>query len=272
MAGADQTLTRIGASSQFAWLRQMARESRKSAEPFVIAVASALIAWEILGRWLSFPFLPPFTQVLWASWELLIDGKILGNLAASVVGLTLGYALAVVLGVTIGALMGRCQKVEYMLDPYLTAGLASPTLVYVPILFTLFGVSRVAQIAVIFLYAIFVIIVNTMTGIRAVDPDLLDMARSFGAGERQLFWRVMLPAALPTVMAGLRLGMGRAVKGMINSEMFIALIGLGALIKTYGGRFDAEKVLGVLLYVVIVAVIGTTIVQIVDRRLTNWCA
>jgi NitT/TauT family transport system permease protein len=271
MAGMDQTPTRLSASSRFAWLRQTAWESRKSVQAFVIAVASALIIWEILGRWLRFPFLPAFTQVLRASWELLIDGKILGNLAASLVGLTLGYALAVLLGVTVGAMMGRYHKVEHLLDPYLTAGLASPTLVYVPILFALFGVSRVAQVAVVFLYAIFVIIVNTMTGIRTVDPDLLDMARSFGAGERKLFWRVMLPAALPTTMAGLRLGMGRAVKGMINSEMFIALIGLGALIKTYGGRFDAEKVLGVLLYVIVVAVIGTSIVQVVDRRLTNWC-
>jgi NitT/TauT family transport system permease protein len=271
MVGMDRNLSRGRAYLRLSWLQRTVFDSAQDIQSYGIAVAFALVTWEILGRWLRFPFLPPFTRVLQASWELLASGKILANLAASLVGLAIGYALAVLLGVTLGALMGRYRNVEYLLDPYLTAGLASPALVYVPILFALFGVSRTAQIAVVFLYAVFVIIVNTMAGIRAVDGDLLAMAHSFGASERQLFWRVLLPASLPTTMAGLRVGMGRAVKGMINSEMFIALFGLGALIKAYGGRFDAEKVLGVLLYVVLVALIGTGLVQFVSRRLTSWC-
>lgn len=271
MAGMTPTLTRVRALAPFTWFQRIALDSAKHIQRHAVAIVCALVAWELLGRWVRYPFLPPFTRVLRASWELLASGKILGNLTASLVGLTLGYSLAATLGVIIGALMGRYRKVEYLLDPYLNAGLAAPGLVYVPILFALFGVSRLTQIAVVFIYAFFVIIVNTMTGIRIVDGDLLEMARSFGASERQLFSRVMLPAALPMTMAGLRMGMARGVKGMINGEMFIALIGLGALIKTYGGRFDAEKVLAVLLYVIGVALIGTGIVQVVDRRLTRWC-
>jgi ABC-type nitrate/sulfonate/bicarbonate transport system permease component len=271
MAGVGQSLTRLRSRPHLSWIGQASWQATRRMQPYLIAAVCAMVAWELLGRWLSFPFLPPFTRVLMASWELLVSGKILGNLAASLLGLTLGYALAVVAGITIGTLMGRYRMAEHLLDPYLTAGLASPTLVYLPILFALFGVSRAAQVAVVFLYAVFIIIVNTMTGIRTVDTDLLEMGRSFGASERQLFWKVMLPASLPTIMAGLRLGMGRAVKGMINSEMFIALFGLGALIKMYGGRFDAERVLGILLYVVALALIGTGIVQLADRRLTSWC-
>lgn len=240
-------------------------------QPYVVAIALALVMWELLGRALRFPFLPPFSRVLAASWELMLSGKILANLAASLASLALGYALAAVLGVFVGALMGRYRKVEYLLDPYINAFLASPSLIYVPVLFALFGVSRASQVAIVFIYAFFVIVVNTMTGIRSVDGTLLEMARSFGASERQLFWQVMLPAALPMTMAGLRIGMARAVKGMINGEMFIALIGLGALLRTYGGRFDAEKVLGILLYIVAVALIGAGLLQAIDRRVTYWC-
>jgi NitT/TauT family transport system permease protein len=240
-------------------------------QPYALAVVLALVAWEILGRVLHFPFLPPFSRVLAASWDLTLDGKILANLAASLTSLAIGYALAVVLGVSTGALMGRSRDVEYLLDPYVNVFLASPSLIYVPVLFALFGVSRASQVAIVFIYAFFIIVVNTMTGIRAVDGALVEMARSFGASERQLFWQVILPAAMPTTMAGLRMGMARAVKGMINGEMFIALIGLGALLRTYGGRFHVEKVLGILIYIVIVALVGAGAVQVIDRRVTHWC-
>jgi NitT/TauT family transport system permease protein len=96
------------------------------------------------------------------------------------------------------------------------------------------------------------------------------MGRSYCASERQLFLRIILPAATPLIMAGLRLGMGRAVKGMINGEMFIAIVGLGQVVTAAGGRFDAEGVLAVLLVIITVAMVAVKLVQIVDRRLTGW--
>lgn len=108
--------------------------------------------------------------------------------------------------------------------------------------------------------------------LRAGDAALTEMARSFGAGERQILFRAILPGALPVAMAGLRLGMARAMKGMINGEMFIALMGLGALVRTYGGRFDAVHVLAVLLVIVAVAVLGVGLIQALDRRLTRWAS
>jgi len=225
---------------------------------------------EILGRWLHFPFLPPVSAVIIAAWQMILSGEILGNLAVSLVGLASGFGLAASLGMLIGALMGRYRKVEHFLDLHVNAMLAAPSLIFVPILFAFFGVSRLSQVSVVFLYSFFSIIANTMAGIRTVDTHLVEMGRSFGATERQLFWKVMLPGALPLIMAGLRIGMGRAVKGMINGEMFIALIGLGALLKHYGSRFEADRVLGILLVIIVVAVITAGIVQALDRRLTKW--
>jgi NitT/TauT family transport system permease protein len=201
---------------------------------------------------------------------MIAGGEILRYLAASLGALVLGYGLAVAAGVTVGLLMGRYRRVEYVLDPYVNALLATPKIVLVPLLFALFGMSRSVQVAIVFLSAFFVIVINTMSAIRSVDSAYLEMARSFGASERQVFAKVLLPGSLPLTMAGLRLGMGRGVKGMINGEMFIVVFGLGGLLRTYGSRFDAEKVFAILLVVVGVALVCTSAVQAVERRATRW--
>jgi NitT/TauT family transport system permease protein len=236
----------------------------------LVALLAGLAAWELAGRTLGFAFLPPFSNVLRAAVDLVASGQILGYLAASLVSLAMGYGLAVAAGVLLGLAMGRYRWVEHTLAPFVDAFLATPKLVFVPILYAVFGVGRSAQVAIVFLSAFFVIVVNTMGAVRNVDGGHIQMARAFRASERQLFWKVLLPGALPLTMAGLRLGMGRAVRGMINGEMFIAVFGLGGLLRKYGSRFDSENVFAVLLVVVGVALICTFAVQTVERRVTAW--
>ena len=166
--------------------------------------------------------------------------------------------------------MGVYRKVERALDVYIYALLTAPSLVFAPLFFSLFGPDRMTIVAVIFMYAAFFIIINTSAAIKAVPTPLVEMGRSYCASDRQLFFEIILPAALPLVMAGLRLGMGRAVKGMINGEMFIAAVGLGQIVIEAQGAFDAETVLAVLLLIIIVALLATKLVKIVDGRLTSW--
>jgi NitT/TauT family transport system permease protein len=241
-----------------------------SAMPTWVALGVGMILWELAGRILNFRFLPPFSNVLSSLAYLIVKGKILDYLGASLIALIIGYLLAVVCGVTLGLLMGRYRQVEYTFDIYINALLATPKIILVPVLFALFGVNRNVEIVVIFLSAVFIIVVMTMSAMQTVDAKYVEMAQSFGATEQQLFWKILLPAALPLVMAGLRLGMARAVRGMINGEMFIAIFGLGGLLRTYGNRFDAEKVFAILLVVVSVALICTSIVQMIERQLTRW--
>jgi ABC-type nitrate/sulfonate/bicarbonate transport system permease component len=236
----------------------------------VLALLAGAAVWEVAGRALHYSFLPPFSNVLLAAARLIASGQVLGYLASSLLALLIGYALAVVSGVTLGVLMGRYRRVEYAFDMYIYALLATPKIALVPVLFAIFGVSRTVQIAVVFLSSFFIIVVSTMGAIRTVDATYVEMARSFGAKERQLFWKVLLPATLPLTMAGLRLGMGRAVRGMINGEMFIAVFGLGGLLRLYASQFDAEKVFAILLVVISVALICSSIVQAVERRVTRW--
>ncbi len=236
----------------------------------ILALAGGLLLWEAIGWLLDFAFLPPFSRVVQTSLRMILEGTIVASLTASLSGLALGYGFAAAGGVLLGTLMGRFPPIEHFFDVYIQAFLAAPTLIYVPILFALFGISRASQIAVVFLYAFFIITMNTMAGVRKVNPEWIEMARSFGASEWHLFWAIMLPASLPLVLSGLRTGLGRAVKGMINGEMFIALIGLGALIRRYGGRFDAERVLGILIVVIAMALLLTFLFGIVERRLLKW--
>jgi NitT/TauT family transport system permease protein len=236
----------------------------------LLALLFGIAAWEIAGRALRYGFLPPFSNVVRAGLDLVASGQIAGYLAASLVSLVAGYGLAVVLGVLLGLLMGRYRWIEYIFEMYINAFLAAPKIVFIPILYALFGVGRGTQVAVVFLAAFFIIVVNTMNGIRSVDRSYVEMARAFGASERQLFWRVLIPGAMPLTMAGLRLGVGRAVRGMIRGEMFIALFGLGALLRKYGSRFDSERVFAILLAVAGVALICTYAVQAVERRVIAW--
>ena len=234
------------------------------------ALLAGVAGWEVAGRTLHYSFLPPFSNVLRAAVGLIASGQILGYLAISLVSLAVGYGLAVVGGVLLGLLMGRYRWVEVVVDPYLGAFLAAPKLIFVPVLYALFGIGRGTQFAVVFLNAFFVIVVSTVTAIRQADVSTIEMARAFGTSERQLFSKVLLPGALPLTMVGLRLGMGRAVKGMISGEMFIALSGLGALLRKYGGRFDSERVFAILLVIIVVALACSAAVRAVERRVIVW--
>ena len=226
--------------------------------------------WELAGRALRFSFLPPISSVLIAAADLIASGQIAGHLLASLGSLAIGYGLAVVGGLTLGLLVGRYRWAEVALAPYINALLSTPKLVLVPILYSLLGLGRGVQVAVIFLNAFFIITVNTAAGIRSVEASYIEMARVFGAGEGQLFRKVLLPGALPLTMAGLRLGIGSAVKGMITGEMLVTVSGLGALLRKYGSRFDSAQLFAVLLVVVGVALLCTLFVQAIERRVTAW--
>lgn len=248
--------------NQLRWLRDRSATA--------ISLAMGAIAWEIAGRRLQMAWFPPFSEVIVALWDLTRQGLILANLVTSVRGMLIGFAFSAIFGVLIGGLMGRYRKVEWALDIYVSALLVAPTIVLAPIFFSIFGLSDLSRIAVVVVYSVFIVIQNTFTAFRAVDPALIEMAASFGAGERQIFARILVPGAMPLTMAGLRLGMGRAVKGMINGEMLIALVGLGALVERFGASFQSARVLAIVLTVIIVALVMAAVVKWVDHRVTGW--
>lgn len=238
--------------------------------PGVASVVVLVASWELVGRSVDAAFLPPLSAVLARLAEMTAAGLILASLATSLTNLVIGFAVSVVFGIGIGMLMGGYRRVEAALDIYVNALLTAPSLVFAPIFFSLFGLSRASIVALIVMYSIFVIIINTTEAIKNVSPALVEMGRSFTATDWQLFRKIVLPAATPLIMAGVRVGAGRAVKGMINGEMFIAIVGLGKVVIDAGRRFDAASVLAVLLVIIVVAFAVAKLIQLVDARLTSW--
>jgi len=236
----------------------------------MLSTLAGLVSWEVAGHALRFPWLPPFSRVVQGAWELIVTGQILGNLAISLSSLAMGVASALLIGLPLGLLMGWYPVLGATLDPYVDAMLASPTLAFVPIVFILFGLSPITRVIVVFLFAFFIIVINTESAVRQVDPTLVEMAEVYGARRTQVFWKVVLPDAMPLTMAGVRLGLVHGVKGMINGELFIALVGLGAMVRSYGGQFDSVHVWAIVIIIVVIAQILSGMVRLVDHRLTGW--
>jgi len=236
----------------------------------LVSILSLALLWEISGRALESSLIPPLSQIGAAWWKLFASGKLLSHLSLSLVTLAAGFFLAVGVGITVGVLMGRFRAVEYFLDLYVNSLMSAPATAFVPVLILWFGLGIESRVAVVFLFAVFVIIINTMTGVKQVDVVLVEMARSFGAREKEIFFKVVLPASLPAIMAGVRLGMGRAVKGMVTAEMLLTLTGVGAMIMQYGSAFATDSLFAVILTVLLIAMVATQLVQWLDRRLTGW--
>jgi len=235
-----------------------------------LSLAAGLLLWQVAGSVFRLDWLPPLSRVVADIGTMWAQGQLQPALSESVVNLVIGFVIAAVAGVTLGTLMSLFQKVAFALQPYVNAFLLAPSIVMAPVFFIFFGLSRATPIAVIVLYAVLFIAVNTQTALKTVDTQLVEMARSAGASRWQIYRFVIVPASLPLTMAGLRLGMGRCVKGMINGELFIAVVGLGRLDSSFAGAFDATGILAIMLIVVVVAVVATSAVQIVDRRLNSW--
>jgi NitT/TauT family transport system permease protein len=238
--------------------------------PAVLALLTGAIIWETTSRLWAFPFQPSIAAIVQATWRMTMSGEIPGNVGSSVAVLAAGYGLAVLLGVPAGLALGRYRTLTIIVEPYIDALLAVPNLLLVPIFFGVLGLGPATQVAVVFLYSFVIIVTMARSGLATVTADYVEMAKAFGASEPQVFRRVLLPGALPTVMAGLRLGISRAVRALIGAEMLIGPAGLGALLRQYGGRFDAASVFGILIVLVALALAVNHVVLTADRRLNHW--
>ncbi len=235
-------------------------------------VALALV-WEVGGRvWGSNLTVPPFSRVAAALVVQLASLELWAALGTTLVALVLGFGAAILVGIPLGFIIGWYRPAGRLAEVYLRLLLSMPVSPMVPVLVVIFGINRTAQAAVIFLFSIAVLVINTAAGVRGVSPRLVEMARSFGASDLLIFRRVVLPAAAPAVMAGLRLGTGRAVIGMVVAELVLLATGIGRLITRYSDSFQAAPLFAVILIVLSVGVGLIGCWQGLERRLLRWQA
>ncbi|MFL5755785.1 MAG: ABC transporter permease [Chloroflexota bacterium] len=198
------------------------------------------------------------------------SGVIWPHIGVSLLEWTVGFALAVVLGIPIGLLIGSFRRLEYVLDPWLSALYATPTVALIPLIILLFGVGTNSKFAVVFLEGFVTITISTITGAHAAEKKYLDLARSFRASRRLTFRSVTLPSSVPFIITGIRIGAGRALVGVVVSEFIAANVGLGFYISLNGTTLNASRVmLGILLIGLFGIGIGQAIRR-VERRFDAW--
>lgn len=241
---------------------------------FLPAVAAVifLTAWELFGRAVNPILFSPPSRVVRAFIELTADGRLPRAFLVTMNALTVGYALSVVVGLIVGVLMGRRSTLSRLLEPYVDAVYATPRVVIIPLVIIWFGVGYVGRVFLIWLGTVIPIILNTAIGVRNARPDLVEVARSMGASERDLIRHVIMPASVPYVVAGLRIGAGRALVGVIVAEIFLDLTGLGGIIQTESQYFRTANMLAA---VIVVAALGAIIIGSLgglERRFQSWKA
>jgi NitT/TauT family transport system permease protein len=236
----------------------------------LVSLVVVLGGWEILGARINPIFLSTPSRVTLALMDLVRTGQIFEALRLSVLGLAIGFGAAILVGVPTGILMGRSRTVEAALELWVNALFVTPRVALIPLLLIWFGIGFEAQVVVIFLSSIFPIIINCYAGVRNISATLVDTARAFCASERQLFFEVILPASVPFMMTGLRLGIGHAVIGMIVAQMFLALSGLGKLLVNYGDFFKTDYVFAVVIVIGLLGIVLTEAVKLIERRFAHW--
>jgi NitT/TauT family transport system permease protein len=235
----------------------------------VASVAALAAVWEVTGR-LSNPLIfPPLSRVIAAWFEIILSGELLRGLALSISALLLGLSLALMIGISIGVAMGWFRQLEHLVDTIFTLILVTPMVGLIPVLIIAFGLGLQVRVVAVFLFAVPIITFNSYTGTRQVDPNFVEMARAFGAGNWDILRKIVFPAAVPGIMAGVRLGIGRAVVGMISAELLIVSVGIGLVIMQYTGALETAKLYAAIATVIAIGVLVSHFGQWLDRTISE---
>lgn len=230
-----------------------------------------VIVWQLLASRTTPLILPSFTSVLEAMVQLTMSGELPVALRQSITLLAAGLAVAIVLGFFFGALIGRSKVAHWTLSPYFSALFVTPTVALVPLVLVWFGFGFSGRVLVVVLAALVPILISVASSLRDDPGELVEVARLFGLkGELQLLWHVRLRAAVPVIMSGMRLAVGRAVVGMAVAETYLRLGGIGGLIRAYGAVFRTDYVFAAIIPLSFLGIILTALMGRVERHYQGW--
>jgi NitT/TauT family transport system permease protein len=238
-----------------------------------VAVAIFLLVWELAGntfQWVNPMFMSAPSLIWKAAVQLFGSGEIWNDLRVSGIEFAWGYVLSVVVGVPFGIAIGWYRKFAYTCDPFVNAMNATPRVALLPLVIIWLGIGILSKVGIIFLGAVFPLIINTRDGVKTTPHNLLTAARSFGASEWQIFRSVVIPSTVPFILTGLRLAIGRALIGVMVGELYAATAGIGFMITVAGATFQTDKVfVGVLIFA-ISGMFATEMVDRAERKFDKW--
>ena len=238
-----------------------------------ISVALFLAVWELIGNTLQLinPMFMSAPSLIWkAAVQLFVSGEIWNDLSVSGIEFAWGYFLSVIVGVPFGIAIGWYKRFAYICDPFVNAMNATPRVALLPLVIIWLGIGILSKVGIIFLGAVFPLLINTRDGVKTTPANLLTAARSFGASEWQIFKSVVIPSTVPFILTGLRLAIGRALIGVMVGELYAATAGIGFMITVAGATFQTDKVfVGVLIFS-ITGMFATEMVDRAERKFDKW--
>jgi len=231
-----------------------------------------LIIWETFTRTkvINPIFLSPPTEIMQTEWEFFTSGKIFPHLFISLQEFSLGFVIATILGVTLGLLIGWYKKLESLTSSLIYSLYSTPNIALLPLIIIWTGLGIWSKIIIVFLGAFFPILINTISGVKNLDPNLISLARSFRATDSQIFKTIIFPASLPYILTGFKLAIPRAMIGMIIGEFFVSNKGLGYLITFYGSTFQTAELLAVVVIIIVISVSLTKSVSCLEKYFQSW--
>ena len=239
----------------------------------IAGVVTFLVVWELVGNLLQLinpMFMSAPSLIFTAAVNMFSSGEIYNDLYVSGIELFWGFLLSAVVAVPFGIMVGWYKRMAYIFDPFINAMNATPRVALLPLVIIWLGIGILSKVGIIFLGAVFPILINTRDGVKTTPYNLLTAARSFGASEWMLFKTVVLPSTIPFILTGLRLGLGRAIVGVMVGELYAATAGIGFMITVAGATFQTDKVfVGVLIFA-LTGMMGMELLTRIERRFDKW--
>jgi ABC-type nitrate/sulfonate/bicarbonate transport system permease component len=238
--------------------------------PGLASLFAGLALWEVVGRHSSAAFMVPLSETCVRLVELVRAGTLGAQVASSLTLFTTGFVAAVIVGMPLGLLLARVRVLREALDVYIMILYATPMVALIPFILSLMGFGFAPKALVVFLFAVFPILYNTVEGARSIKPELIEVARSYRSSEWALWREVMVPYTLPFTMTGVRQAIGRAFVGMVAAEFFLSASGLGELIMTASQSFDTAGVFAAMLIIGLLGVALMHVGSMLEQHFARW--
>jgi ABC-type nitrate/sulfonate/bicarbonate transport system permease component len=235
-----------------------------------LSIGLFFVLWELLGRSGAFIAVVPASEVLPDLWRELIEGEILRATVGTLSIAAIAFLIGATFGVTFGVILGVSRRWSDVFDPLVSASFSVPISMFIPVISVYFGLEFKAKVVLVVLFCMFVIIINTATGIREVPPSVIEMGRAFGVRKGGMYRQIVLPWASPYIITGLRIGLGRSVQGAILADLFFRTQNLGLVIRNSAGSFDMSQLLGSVFFITVIPAGTMGIARIVEWRLLRW--
>jgi NitT/TauT family transport system permease protein len=238
--------------------------------PMMASILVWCLVWEIIGQTGLMYLVPPFSSVLVAVVELVQLEKFQVATVTTLRSFAIGMALAAVIGIALGVLMGRVKAADKLLGMWVNLFVSAPLSALVPVLMILSGMGERTIVVSVFLFAVWIIVLDTRAGVQHVSVSLVERGRSYGASRWQLYTRIILLAALPEILAGLRLGLIRGVKGVVIGQLLVSIIGYGELFEIYSRNFLMEEFWALTILLFAFAMVVSELVAYLEKRIEYY--